>query len=175
MEYFKFHIDEDDAKLVYCEYRDLSKGKSSPLLVRSFPLEVIGDKETKLFDMVHGDITDVYYEEFNNDVRASEIKWFLGDIEHNSDEDVEWIKSFVKRSCVDEEYDDLVVPPSVDQQVEDFIKEFFEDDSSTPDSGLQPTPFADDDLANLDSEKPLDQKDFLAEFFAELEEDTKED
>jgi hypothetical protein len=175
MEYYKFHIDEDDAKLVYCEYRDLSKGKSAPLLIRSFPLEVIADKESKLYDMVEGDITDVYYEEFNNEVRASEIKWFLGDVEKNSDEDVDWIKNFVKCACVNEDYDDLVAPPSVDQQVEDFIKEFFEDDSSNQNSGLQPTPFADDDLANLDNEKPLDQKDFLAEFFAELEEDTKED
>jgi len=54
-------------------------------------------------------------------------------------------------------HDDLVAPPSVDQQVEDFIKEFFEDDN----------------LENLDNEKPLDQKDFLAEFFAELEEDSE--
>jgi hypothetical protein len=43
MEYFKFHIDEDGAKTVYAQYRDLSKGKSAPLLVRSFPLELISD------------------------------------------------------------------------------------------------------------------------------------
>ena len=44
-------------------------------------------------------------------------------------------------------------PPTVDQQVEDFIKEFFEDDE----------------------EEPLEQKDFLAEFFAELEEEDKKE
>ena len=49
----------------------------------------------------------------------------------------------------EEEWDELLKPPTVDQQVEDFIKEFFEDDE----------------------EEPLEQKDFLAEFFAELEEE----
>lgn len=157
MEYFKFHIDEDDAKTVYCAFRDLSKGKSSPLLVRSFPLDIIGDKEPKIIEMIEGDITDVYYEEFNGEVRASEVKWFLGEVDSISDENIDWIKTFVTCACINEDYDDLIAPPSVDQQVEDFIKEFFEDD----------------DLENLDNEKPLDQKDFLAEFFAELEEDSE--
>jgi hypothetical protein len=157
MEYFKFHIDEDDAKTVYCAFRDLSKGKSSPLLVRSFPLDIISEREPKFLEMVKEDITDVYYEEFNEDVRASEVKWFLGTVEAINPEDVDWIKTFVKLACIEESFDDLIAPPSVDQQVEDFIKEFFEDD----------------DLENLDNEKPLDQKDFLAEFFAELEEDSE--
>ena len=156
MEYFKFHIDEDDANRLYCYYRNLSKGKSAPLIERSFPLDIIGEKEPKLLEMVTGDITDVYYEEFNGEVRASEVNWFLGDLEKNSDEDVEWIKNFVKRACIDEEYDELVAPPSVDQQVEDFIKEFFDDDDF-----------------DVDNDSPLEQKDFLAEFFAELEEDSK--
>jgi hypothetical protein len=81
MEYYKFHIDEDDAKTVYCQYRDLTKGKSAPRLIRSFPLDIIGEKESKILEMVQGDITDVYYEEFNGEVRASEVKWFLGNIE----------------------------------------------------------------------------------------------
>jgi len=157
MEYYKFHIDEDDANTVYCVYRDLSKGKSSPQLIRSFPLDIVGEREPKIIEMVKGDITDVYYEEFNGEVRASEIKWFLGDVDPIENNDIDWIKTFVKAACVEELYDDLVAPPSVDQQVEDFIKEFFEDD----------------DLENLDNEKPLDQKDFLAEFFAELEEDSE--
>jgi len=157
MEYFKFHIDEDGAKTVYAQYRDLSKGKSSPLLVRSFPLDLIGDRESKILEMVKGDITDVYYEEFNTEVRASEVKWFMGDVDHVSDENIDWIKTFVKCACLNEDYDDLIAPPSVDQQVNDFIKEFFEDY----------------DLKNLNNEKPLEQKDFLAEFFAELEEESE--
>ena len=106
--------------------------------------------------MVAGDITDVYYEEFNNEVTVSEVKWFLGNVESITNENIDWIKTFVKCACLNEDYDDLIAPPSVDQQVEDFIKEFFEDDS----------------IDDIDSDKPLEQKDFLAEFFAELEEDS---
>ena len=154
MEYYKFHIDEDNAKTVYCVYRDLTKGKSAPRLIRSFPLDIIGEKESKITEMVQGDITDVYYEEFNGEVRASEVKWFLGNIEKNTEENIDWIKTFVKCACVNEDYDDLIAPPTIDQQVEDFIKEFFDDEE-------------------FENEKPLEQKDFLAEFFAELEEDSK--
>ena len=70
MEYFKFHVDEDESKTVYCEYRDLSKGKSSPLITRAYPIDIIGEKESKILEMVEGDITDVYYEEFNGEIRA---------------------------------------------------------------------------------------------------------
>jgi len=45
-------------------------------------------------------------------------------------------------------WDELLKPPSVDEQVEDFIKQFFEEE-----------------------DEPLEQKDFLAEFFDELEEE----
>jgi len=151
MEYIKFHIDEDDARTVYCVYRDLSQGKSSPKLVRSFPLDIIADKEPKIYEMVEGDITDVYFESRREETVASEVKWFEGNIDPISDENVEWIKTFVKCACINEDYDDLIAPPSVDQQVDDFIKEFFEDNEDAP----------------------AEQKDFLAEFFAELEEDSQ--
>lgn len=153
MEYFKFHIDEDDTGLVYCAYRDLSKGKKSPLLVRSLPLDILGEREPKVLELVEGDITDIYYEERRGETLATEVKWFEGQVDPISDDSVKWIKTFVKCACVEEDYDDLIAPPSVDQQVEDFIKEFFEDD--------------------IDNDKPLEQKDFLAEFFAELEEESE--
>ena len=54
----------------------------------------------------------------------------------------------VKKACIDELWDELLKPPSVDEQVEDFIKQFFEEE-----------------------DEPLEQKDFLAEFFDELEEE----
>ena len=152
MEYFKFHIDEDNTKRLYCVYRDLSKGKSANKIVRSYPLETIGEEEPRLLEMVEGDITDVYYEEFNNEVRASEVKWFLGQIDPVDEESIAWIRQFVKCACVNEDFDHLTKPPSLDQQVEDFIREFFDND---------------------EVDEPAEQKDFLAEFFAELEEDSK--
>ena len=60
---------------------------------------------------------------------------------------LKYFKDLAKRACVDEEWDDLLKPPSVDEQVEDFIKEFFEDGE---DEGVE-------------------QKDYLEEFFKELE------
>ena len=51
-------------------------------------------------------------------------------------------------------WDELLKPPTVDQQVEDFIKEFFDEEEK--------------------DEKPLEKKDFLAEFFQELEDEEKE-
>ena len=39
---------------------------------------------------------------------------------------------FCKKSVFNEVYDELLKPPTVDQQVEDFIKEFFEDDEEEP-------------------------------------------
>ena len=76
------------------------------------------------------------------------------------DEDIAHLIDLTKKICLKEVYDELLAPPSVDQQVEDFIKEFFEDE---------------EDLDDIDNDKPLDQKDFLAEFFAELEDDSKDD
>lgn len=49
-------------------------------------------------------------------------------------------------------YDEILKPPTIDEQVEDFIKEFFEEGDS----------------------EPLEQKDFLAEFFEELSDDTQD-
>jgi hypothetical protein len=61
------------------------------------------------------------------------------------------VKRSCERACLNKEWDELLKPPTVDEQVEDFIKEFFDND---------------------EDDKPLEQKDFLAEFFAELENDS---
>jgi hypothetical protein len=91
----------------------------------------------------------MYYE----DKGTIEVKEriFLTHRDSLDDETVDFIIDFIKRACIDEEFDELLKPPTVDQQVEDFIKEFFEGEE----------------------EEPLEQKDFLAEFFAELEEETE--
>ena len=151
MEYIKFNIDEMNQEMVFCEYREIANGKKGPMLTRAFPLDKIGDLEPKLLELVAGEIISVYYERRNNTcVKETQ---YLDYAESIDDENVEWMESFVKRACIEEEWDELLKPPSVDQQVEDFIKEFFEDEE----------------------EEPLEQKDFLAEFFAELEEDDKKE
>jgi hypothetical protein len=151
MEYFKFNIDEMNQQMVFCEYREISDGTKGPMLKRAFPLEKIGDVEPKIMELVDGEITGIYYERRNLiTVKETQYLDYTVSIE---DDLIEWIESFVKRACIEEEWDELLKPPSVDQQVEDFIKEFFEDEE----------------------EEPLEQKDFLAEFFAELEEDSNKE
>jgi hypothetical protein len=151
MEYFKFNIDEMNQQMVFCEYREISDGTKGPMLKRAFPLEKIGDVEPKIMELVDGEITGIYYERRN--LTTVKETQYLDHTVSIEDDLIEWIESFVKRACIEEEWDELLKPPSVDQQVEDFIKEFFEDEE----------------------EEPLEQKDFLAEFFAELEEDSNKE
>ena len=147
MEYFKFNIDEMNQQMVFCEYREFKDGEKGPMLTRAFPLALLGEHEQKVIDLVAGEITGIYYEKRGATTVKETI--FLDHTDTIEDEDVEWIEDFVKKVCVQEIHDELLKPPTVDQQVEDFIKEFFEDEE----------------------EEPLEQKDFLAEFFAELEDE----
>lgn len=147
MEYIKFNIDEMNQEQVFCEYREFKDGEKGPMLRRAFPLTVLGEHEPKVLEMVSGEIIGVYYEKRGNIV-VKEIN-YLEYFDTLEDETIDWIENFVKEVCVDEKYDELLKPPTVDQQVEDFIKEFFEDEE----------------------DQPLEQKDFLAEFFAELEDE----
>lgn len=150
MEYFKFNIDEMNQEMVFCEYREITDGNKGPMLRRAFPLDKIAEVEPKINELVAGEITGIYYERRNETV--SKETQYLDRLETIEDDIIEWIEAFVKRTCIDEQYDELLKPPSVDQQVEDFIKEFFE----------------------TEEEEPLEQKDFLAEFFAELEDDEEQ-
>ena len=150
MIYRKFNIDEMNQRMLFCEYRDISQGKNSPPMIqRAFPLDKILESAPELLKLTEGEEIGMYYE----DKGTIEVKEriFLTHRESLDDETVDFIIDFIKRACIDEEFDELLKPPTVDQQVEDFIKEFFEGEE----------------------EEPLEQKDFLAEFFAELEEETE--
>lgn len=162
--YFKIDIAErDDNPFAYFAIKDYDKGKRAPLINRHFPLDLIAEHEPKLLDFVEGDIDHAYYEEKKTSVvnMTGEEGSIVGEI---SEEGVEYLKNLALEICLNEKYDELLAPPSVDQQVEDFIKEFFEDSD-------EEDPFK--ELSELDNEKPLEQKDFLAEFFAELEEESE--
>ena len=151
MEYLKFNIDEMTQQMVFCEYREITAESKKPTIVRAFPLDKIADAEPKINELIAGDIIGIYYERKNKTIINEEQ--YLDENKVLDQETIDWIETFVKRACLDEEWDELLKPPTVDQQVEDFIKEFFEEEE----------------------DEPLEQKDFLAEFFAELEaEETKE-
>lgn len=159
--YIKVDIAEsDDNPYAYFAIKDLEKGKRAPLVNRSFPLDLLAEHEPKLLDLVAGDIDHAYLE-----IKKTGTVNMLSEdgisISEMSDDQVEYLSDLCKLICMEEKYDELLAPPSVDQQVEDFIKEFFD-----PEDNMS-------ELENLDGEKPLDQKDFLAEFFAELEESSE--
>lgn len=147
MEYIKFNIDEMNQQQVFCEYREFKDGEKGPMISRAFPLDVLGEQEPKILEMVSGEIIGIYYEK-RGSAKVKETN-YLDHVEVIEDDLIEWIEEFVKKVCIHEVYDELLKPPTVDQQVEDFIKEFFEDEE----------------------DEPLEQKDFLAEFFAELEDE----
>ena len=115
-------------------------------------------------------------------------------------EDLDWIETFVKRCCLDMAHDELLKPPSVDEQVEDFIKEFFEneesealeqkdfladffdevtesDDENSSENNTKKQETTEKDVVadhfDNSEEEDLEEKDFLSEFFAELESEDK--
>jgi|TARA_R110001592_G_scaffold2002_5_gene12575 hypothetical protein len=145
MEYMKFHIDEMDQEFVFFEYRLIEEDTKTPLISRAFPFSKIIEREPKIQELVAGPIIGIYYEQRGSNL-VSERQW-LDRIEPLEPELIDWIITLTKKVCIQEVYDELLKPPTIDEQVEDFIKEFFEEGDS----------------------EPLEQKDFLAEFFEELE------
>jgi|TARA_B100000497_G_C7616108_1_gene370047 hypothetical protein len=147
MEYIKFYIDEMDQSCVFFEYRKIEENTKGPLITRAFPFSKIIEKEPKIEELVSGPIIGIYYEQRGLNF-TSERQW-IDKIEPLDQELIDWIKDLTEKVCVLEIYDELLKPPTIDEQVEDFIKEFFEEGDS----------------------EPLEQKDFLAEFFEEISDD----
>jgi hypothetical protein len=146
MKYYKVNIDEMYQEKVFFEYREITEETKGPLITRAFSLEAISNLEPKFMELVSGPIIGIYYEARGTNEHRETI--WLDKRDTISDEDAEWLVAACNRACIDKEWDDLLKPPTVDEQVEDFIKEFFD---------------------NEEDDKPLEQKDFLAEFFADLE------
>ena len=174
MEYIKFNIDEMNQEQVFFEYREFTEEDKGPIIRRAFPLEKIETVEPRIREMVSGSIVGVYYEQ-RGDLVHTETQYINKTIPME-EEDIQYAIDLTKKVCLDEAYDELLKPPTVDQQVEDFIKEFFEDDADEEKDFL--SEFFDEDnkqgnVGNqIDKEfenKTAESKDFLAEFFAELE------
>lgn len=149
MKYYKFFIDEQHQYRVFMQYRAQANNKKEPLVIRDFDLDLINKEEPAILEMVVGDVIGIYYEQ--TALSATGEKIYLDRREELSEEEIKQCISFVDRACVDREWDELLNQNSVDDQVEDFIKQFFEEEES-----------------------PIEQKDFLAEFFAELDEESSD-
>lgn len=153
MEYVKIFLDEEKQNVGFFTYRDLSLGKMGSRIEKAFPLDILAEHETHIYELIKDDIVGIYFEQRRDgSIVANKINWD-DSTEPLEDDQQTYLINLCKEICVDNKYDSLNAPPTVEQQVEDFIKEFFENDE----------------------EEPLEQKDFLAEFFAELEEDEKND
>ena len=151
MSYYKMHIDELHSDNVFCEFREITKEGKGPMKIKSFSLEKMAEVIPKVKEMVAGDIISVYYEQMGTRLPHTEKQWLDGNVELLSEADQEYLIKLIDRACINNEFDYLNAPPSVDEQVEDFIKEFFDEE-----------------------EKPLEKRDFLEEFFAELDEEDKD-
>jgi len=139
----KFNAIDIDSKIVYCFYRDTSENKKSAGIERVFPYERFIELEPTLKNMLEGDIYSIYLED-----NYTEKKSLDGLLITLSEEEISYVKNLVIRVCSNLEFDDLLKPPSIDDQIDNFIKEFF------------------DENENSESQS---QKDFLAQFFDELE------
>ena len=151
MDYIKFEIDELTNNTVFCQYREVTEEEKGDLKVRSFPIDKLGEKLSDIHKMVKGIITNIYYEQ-RGDWVYSEKKDINNNIIPLTEDEIIFCVDTVTQPLIKEKWDELLKPPSVDEQVEDFIKQFFEEE-----------------------DEPLEQKDFLAEFFEELEQEAEED
>jgi len=147
--YLKFHIDETGQNKVFVQLKEIIPGKKTSMQERAIPLDLLAEKEPKLLEMVAGEIIGVYYERRGKDNVVSEVQNGIVNVPI-LEEDIQYIEELSIKIAVEKKYDDLLKPPTVDEQVEDFIKEFFENDDT----------------------EPLEQKDFLAEFFDDISEST---
>jgi hypothetical protein len=139
----KFNAIDTDGNLVYCYYRNLSEGKQSTAVERTFAYDKFIEKEPKLAEYLEGDIYSLYIED-----NYTEQKSLDGSYGPLSDECISYCKELVAKACQGLAYDELLTPPSIDEEIDSFIKEFFDEE-----------------------DEPAEQKDFLADFFKELEEE----
>lgn len=142
----KFNAIDIDGKIVYCFFRDISENKKNSGVERHFSLESFTEKEPRLKDMLDGDVFSIYLED-----NYTEKKSLDGSFIPLTDDEKDYIISLVKRACVDLEFD-VLLTSTVDDQINSFIKEFFEEKSVDEVVKVEETP-----------------KDFLAEFFKDIE------
>lgn len=142
----KFNAIDIDGKMVYCFFRDTSENKKNPGVEKQFSLDTFVEKEPRLKDMLEGDVYSIYLED-----SYTEKKSLDGSYVSLTKDETDYITSLVKRACVDLEFD-VLLSSSIDDQINSFIKEFFEEKSVDEVKKVEESP-----------------KDFLAEFFKDIE------
>jgi hypothetical protein len=142
----KFNAIDIDNNMVYLAIRNVTQGKKSANLVeRTFPYDKFIELEPELAVLLEGDAYYIFLQD-----NHTEKKFLDGTLVKLTEKEINYIKSLINKACIDLAYEDSFKAPSVDDQIEDFIKEFFEDEVvESKDSG----------------------EEFLENFFKELKED----
>lgn len=136
----KFNAIDIYSKIVYCGYKVEKENEKPYLIERTFHYDKFVEAEPKLLELLKGDIYFIYLED-----GYSEKKYLDGTIDTLTKDEIEYCSSLITKACINLEYENLLLPPSIDEEIDDFIKEFFNE------------------------EDPSTQKDFLENFFAEIE------
>ena len=139
----KFTAVDIEGKIIYCYYRDTSENKKNPGIERTFPFDEFIEKESRLKEMLEGDVYSIYLQD-----SYTEKKSLDGTFIPLEESEIEYITDIVKKACITFDYDDLLNKTLVDDQIDKFIKEFFD----------KPT----ENQTNT-------QDDFLAQFFKDIE------
>lgn len=142
----KFNAIDIDGKMVYCFFRDISENKKNLGVEKQFSYDSFVEKEPRLKDMLEGDIFSIYLED-----NYTEKKSLDGSYVSLTKDETDYIISLVKRACIDLEFD-VLLSSSIDDQINSFIKEFFDEKSVDEVKAVEASP-----------------KDFLAEFFKDIE------
>jgi len=140
MIYMKFNAVDRDSQFVFFNYRDYENKEAKPISL-AIPLDKFRTIETD-FSLLDGDVTTIYLEEPS---KIYQKIWLDGKHEELTEAEKELCRAYVIKACVDNAYDSLTKPPSLDQDVEQFIKDFFKDTQQTT------------------------QKDFIEDFFKEVD------
>lgn len=143
----KFNAIDTEGKIVYCYFRDISENKKNSGIERHFSYDTFVEKEPILKSMLEGDIYSIYLED-----TYTEKKSLDGSHTPLTASETDFIKNLVKRACVDLEFDTLLVS-TIDDQINSFIKEFFEETNTSNNQA----PVVDA------------QRDFLEDFFKDIE------
>jgi len=143
--YKKITFDESINRFTL-ELRGKDEEGNKSFYKNGFPLDKFLEIEDG-FTLLDGDVYFIYIEQ---PVNVTTKSWLDGSIQILTKEE-QTICDDIANKAIAGSYDDLNKPPSNDEQVQKFIDEFFSETENTP----------------------VQQKDLLAEFFAEIEEEDK--
>ena len=106
--YLKVFIDENSQHIAYFGYKEYFEDKTELLKTRVFPLDVLGEKEPKILELVAGPVIGVYYERISKDNAVCETQYGFK-VEGISEDTIDYLDALCKEIVLESKYDDLYV------------------------------------------------------------------